>query len=77
MPTDKILHFCGGALIAAALWPFGGFWALGVVTLIAIGKEVRDAHGFGTPEVADAVVTVVGGAAMYVWLHFAFVSVWG
>lgn len=75
MPTDKVLHFCAGALIAAALWPFGGFWALGVVIVIAIGKEVRDAQGFGTPEVADAVVTVVGGAAMYAWLHLASVSV--
>ena len=36
----------------------------------AIGKEVWDAQGHGTPDSIDALVTVAGGAAMLGWLSY-------
>ena len=34
----------------------------------AIGKELWDAQGHGTPDRIDALVTVLGGCAMIGWL---------
>lgn len=36
---------------------------LGIGTFAAIGKELRDMRGFGTPELLDALATVAGGVA--------------
>lgn len=68
MRLDKITHTLAGAAIAAALLPFGLIPALLSVLAAAVGKEVWDAQGHGTPDRIDALVTVAGGAAMLGWL---------
>lgn len=67
MPTDKLLHFLAGIAIAALVYPFGILWAFLAVSIVAIGKEIRDAQGFGTPEIADALATIAGGAVLLGW----------
>jgi len=61
IPTDKILHFLGGAVISLV---FGGGW-LGVAAalVVGIGKELWDlAHPKAhTADAWDAVATVLGG----------------
>ena len=68
---DKIAHTLAGAAIAAALLPWGVIPALAAVFVAAVGKELRDAQGHGTPDRIDAPVTVAGGAAMLGWLLYA------
>lgn len=65
---DKITHTLAGATIAAALLPFGVIPALLAVLVAAVGKEVWDAQGHGTPDHIDALVTVIGGVLMLGWL---------
>ena len=65
---DKITHTLTGAAIAAALLPFGVIPALLAVVVAAVGKEVWDAQGHGTPDRIDALVTVAGGVLMVSWL---------
>jgi hypothetical protein len=67
MPTDKIFHVLVGIAIAAVLYPFGILPAMLAVCIAAIGKELRDMRGRGTPEVLDALVTVVGGGLLLGW----------
>lgn len=64
---DKANHALYGALAAAIVSPFNVWWALIVVVVLGIGKEVSDwwqnarnggNHGI---ELADAVATVCGG----------------
>ena len=71
MPTDKLLHILVGITIAAILYPFGILPAMLAVTIAAIGKELRDMRGHGTPEVLDALATVAGGVALIAWYSFA------
>lgn len=71
MQIDKIIHTLAGAAIAAALLPFGVIPALLAVLVAAVGKELWDAHGHGTPDHIDALVTILGGAAMLGWLMCA------
>ena len=71
MPLDKITHTLAGAAIAAALLPWGVIPALLAVVVAAVGKEVWDAQGHGTPDRIDALVTVIGGVLMLGWLHLA------
>lgn len=71
LAIDKIAHTLAGASIAAALQPFGFIPALLAVVIAAVGKELWDAQGQGTPDRIDALVTVAGGAAMLVWLRVA------
>ena len=66
--TDKLLHILAGAAIAAALLPWGVIPAMLAVVVAAVGKELWDAQGHGTPDRIDALVTVAGGAAMLGWL---------
>ena len=68
---DKITHTLAGAAIAAALLPFGIISALLAVVVAAVGKELWDATGHGTPDHIDALVTCIGGALMLGWLHLA------
>ena len=68
MQLDKITHTLAGAVIAAALLPWGVIPAMLAVIVAAVGKELWDAQGHGTPDHIDALATVVGGAAMLVWL---------
>lgn len=65
---DKITHALAGAAIAAALLPFGALLALLAVVVAAVGKELWDSTGRGTPDRIDAMVTVLGGCAMIGWL---------
>ena len=71
MPPDKLLHILAGAAIAAALLPWGVIPALLAVVVAAVGKELWDAQGHGTPDHIDALVTVAGGVLMLGWLHLA------
>lgn len=71
MQIDKITHTLAGAAIAAALLPWGVVPALLAVVVAAVGKEVWDAQGHGTPDRIDALVTLAGGAAMLGWLLYA------
>lgn len=71
MQIDKITHTLAGAAIAAALLPWGVIPALMAVLVAAVGKELWDVQGHGTPDRIDALVTVAGGAAMLGWLLYA------
>lgn len=71
MQLDKITHTLAGAAIAAALLPFGVIPALLAVLVAAVGKELWDAQGHGTPDRIDALATILGGAAMLGWLMCA------
>ena len=68
IPIDKIAHTLAGAAIAAALLPFGLIPALLAIVAAAVGKELWDAQGHGTPDHIDALVTVIGGVLMASWL---------
>ena len=68
MQLDKITHALAGAAIAAALLPLGVTPALMAVIVAAVGKELWDAQGHGTPDVYDAMATVIGGVLMASWL---------
>ena len=68
MQLDKITHALAGAAIAAALLPWGVIPALLAVLVAAVGKAVWDAQGHGTPDVYDALATVIGGVLMASWL---------
>lgn len=68
---DKITHALAGAAIAAALLPLGITPAMLAVVIAAVGKELWDAQGHGTPDHIDALVTCIGGALMLGWLHLA------
>lgn len=67
---DKITHTLAGAAIAAALLPWGVIPALLAVIVAAVGKELWDAQGHGTPDVYDALATVIGGVLMLGWLSY-------
>lgn len=57
-----------GAGSAAALMPWGVIPAMLAVVVVAVGKELWDAQGHGTPDHIDAIVTVAGGVIMASWL---------
>ena len=63
IPRDKKMHFGAGMFLAML---FGWiYWWLGLLAAVAygIGKEVYDYHhqDTHTPEVLDAVATILGG----------------
>ena len=68
LQLDKTTHTLAGAAIAAALLPWGVIPALLAVIVAAVGKELWDAQGHGTPDHIDALATVAGGCAMLGWL---------
>jgi hypothetical protein len=68
LPHDKALHFIVGVLIYAAAHFISPVVGMIAVAVAAVGKEVydymnRDKH---TPDLWDAVATVLGGAAGFV-----------
>ena len=78
---DKLWHFLGGfaitGVVALVLLHLGlhlgtaavaGFW---VTCTVATLKERRDAQGFGTPSIRDAVATMLGGLLCEVLLLWA------
>lgn len=79
MAPDKIMHFLGGAAIAAMV-ALGATWAglphahalmlaAGAAALAGAAKEALDALGFGQVEFADFTWTVAGAIPVGVlWL---------
>ena len=59
VPTDKLLHFFYGSIIATPLVIWGTtIEAIGFMIFISIGKEIIDAKmRFSPPNVMDAVFT--------------------
>ena len=65
---DKFMHFISGAIIAAVLTPFIGFYAVVVVAIIALLKEIYDAlhPDKHTADFWDWVATTLGGVVGFV-----------
>lgn len=68
LPHDKALHIIAGVLIYAVAHFVSPLVGLGAVVAAGVGKEIydlfhRDKH---TPEVMDAVATIVGGLLGFV-----------
>lgn len=68
LPHDKALHLISGLFIYTVAHFISPVVGLVAVAIAAIGKEVydwfhRDKH---TPEVLDAVATMLGGLAGYI-----------
>jgi VanZ family protein len=64
IPADKVMHFASGVILYAGLLPFvGSSFALSIVVLMAVGKEVYDSYypDKHTADVWDAVATILGG----------------
>jgi hypothetical protein len=62
VPLDKQAHFMSGALGSLSLAIFIGYWAIVVIALIALAKEVYDAHNIGhTCDFYDWLATTLGG----------------
>jgi hypothetical protein len=64
IPQDKANHFLWGAAISAAVSRATGdrVWGLGAAVALAVAKEVYDrVSGKGTPDLKDAMWTVLGG----------------
>ena len=61
VPTDKLLHFFYGSIIATPLVIWGTtIESIGFMIFVSIGKEIVDAKmRFSTPNVLDAVFTFV------------------
>ena len=59
VPTDKLLHFFYGSIIATPLVIYGTTMeAVGFMIFISIGKEIVDAKmRFSPPNVMDAIFT--------------------
>ena len=61
LEKDKLLHFVAGSLVYASTSWFLGYYALALVVVVAIGKEVYDNYYGGTVDVYDALATIAGG----------------
>ena len=62
IPLDKQLHFFGGAAVSSTVALYSEpLFGLAACVLVAVGKEIYDATGRGTPEVQDIAATVLGG----------------
>ena len=61
IPTDKLLHFFYGSIIATPLVIWGTtIEAIGFMILVSIGKEIVDAKmKFSTPNAMDVVFTFI------------------
>jgi hypothetical protein len=74
--TDKRDHLLLGVLVAIGAYLLVGsgiaFVAVALLILcgVAIGKEVFDSTGYGTPDIWDAVFTVIGGVVMIIILWY-------
>lgn len=62
IPLDKAFHFLAGWAIAATFQSVP-FIAAALVAVAAVGKEIWDKRGHGTPELMDIVATLLGGIA--------------
>lgn len=70
IPRDKLAHFHAGIAVAALAYPFGLPLTVLAVIVAAVGKELWDLQGNGTPETMDAIATVLGGAALVGWYRW-------
>lgn len=62
IPHDKLLHYVAGTLIYGLCSLFIGLYAIGIVFIVAVCKEVYDyVSKKGTPEYMDIIATVLGG----------------
>ena len=67
IPLDKQLHFYSGGMLAGLLMPLSVQLAVFGVIFAAIGKELYDLLSKrGTPEIMDAVATILGGAVVVI-----------
>ena len=66
---DKMAHFHAGIAVAALAYPFGLPLVALAVVVSAVGKELWDLQGNGTPEAWDAIATILGGVALVGWYH--------
>jgi len=66
MQKDKFLHFIAGAIFSALIYVFtrNPENAIAGAVVLGIAKEVYDSMGHGTVEIADAVATASGTAAV-------------
>jgi len=62
VPFDKAFHFLAGWAIAATFQSMP-LIAAALVGTAAVGKEIWDKRGHGTPELMDIVATLLGGIA--------------
>ena len=62
VPLDKAFHFLAGWAIAATFQSVP-LIAAALVGAAAVGKEIWDKRGHGTPELMDIVATLLGGIA--------------
>jgi hypothetical protein len=60
--NDKVKHLIAGGLTALFFLPFGLGVSAVAVLVVAVGKEIYDLTGRGTPEWLDLVATLAGGA---------------
>jgi len=68
IPLDKQLHFYSGGMLAGLLMPLSVQLAVFGVMFAAIGKELYDLLSKrGTPEIMDAVATILGGSVIVIW----------
>lgn len=61
IPKDKLLHFIVGVIIYQSTFWFIGYYALLLVVLCAIGKEIYDHFCNGTVDAYDIIATILGG----------------
>lgn len=68
---DKANHYIIGNAIygVARIW-LAPLWCLGIVLLVAIGKEGRDKLGYGHASAGDIIATVAGGLTPYILEFF-------
>jgi hypothetical protein len=68
IPGDKVMHYASGVLLfALCLIVMRPRYAMAVVMLTAVAKEVYDAFNRDkhTPDIFDALATVAGGGTAY------------
>ena len=61
---DKIARFLAGSAIAGLAVAYGAppIWGYFAAAIAAAAKEIYDLGGRGTPDAADAIATILGGA---------------
>ena len=65
IPADKVAHCLGGVVLFAIGQLFG--YGLALVVIGAVSKEIYDKlHPNHTPDVWDAVATILGGLLGYI-----------
>ena len=70
IPNDKLKHYMVGSILGLSVILIS-YYSILIVLAFAIGKEVYDKLSKkGTPEVADAVYTIVGGLVTILPVYF-------